>query len=69
MFLTVTVRDEDGKSLGVLVLKDKTFSTGNTGYFGAGKIEIGGRRYQAQAQLVAIKGKAEASDAGEKAAG
>lgn len=61
MFLTVTVRDEDGKSLGVLVLKEKTFSTGNAGYFGTGKVEIGGQRYQAQCQLVAVgdKGKRE----------
>jgi len=65
MFLTVTVRDEDGKSVGVLVLNEKTFTTGSKGYHGQGKLEIGGTRYQAQCQLVAIKDKADAGDKAE----
>ena len=52
--LTATIRDDTGKALGVLVLKDKTFKSGKQGWFGNGKIEVDGVRYQAQAQLVKI---------------
>ena len=54
MFLTAVVRTDDGESLGVLVLKPKTFSSGRVGWFGQGKIEIGGERHQAQCQVVRI---------------
>ena len=54
--LTLAIRDEEqgGKTVGVLVLADKTFASGKKGWFGQGKIEIDGVRYQAQAQLVRI---------------
>jgi len=58
MFLTATVRTDDGEAVGVLVLQAKTFASGKLGYFGQGKIAIGEERYQAQAQLVAIAAKA-----------
>jgi hypothetical protein len=35
-------------------LKPKTFSTGRTGFFASGKTEIGGQRYQVQAQAVLL---------------
>jgi hypothetical protein len=35
-------------------LKPKTFSTGKTGYFATGKAEIGGQRFQVQAQAVRL---------------
>jgi hypothetical protein len=35
-------------------LKPKTFSTGRTGFFASGKAEIGGQRYQVQAQAVLL---------------
>ncbi len=54
MILTVTVRSDDGTALGVLVLKAKQFKSGRVGWFGQGKVEIDGVRYQAQAQLVRI---------------
>ncbi|MCL5025752.1 MAG: hypothetical protein M1531_04560 [Chloroflexi bacterium] len=60
MFLTATVRTEEGESVGVLVLNPKTFSSGKEGYFGQGKLAIGGKRYQSQVQLVEIKEKAAA---------
>ncbi len=62
MILTATIRNEDGKSLGVLVLNEKTFATGSTGYHGQGKVEIGGKRYQMQAQMVAIGSKEQKGD-------
>jgi len=52
------VRDEDGETVGMLVLKPKMFSTGNAGWFGQGKLELlDGRRCQAQCQLVIIREK------------
>ncbi len=64
-FLTATVRDEDGgQVVGVLVATEKTFKTGSRGYFGNGKIEIGGMRYQAQLQLVAIGSKEQPEEGG-----
>jgi len=54
MFLTATIRNDRGESLGVLVLKPKQFKSGRTGWFGVGKIEIDGQRYQCQAQAVGI---------------
>jgi len=54
MFLTATIRDDDGKALGVMVLNEKTFSSGRVGWFGQAKLEIEGERYQAQGQLVKI---------------
>jgi hypothetical protein len=37
-------------------LRPKTFSTGRTGYYATGKAEIGGQRYQVQAQAVLLDG-------------
>ncbi|MBI2883075.1 MAG: hypothetical protein HYY11_04085, partial [Candidatus Methylomirabilis oxyfera] len=50
-------KDEDGQTLGKLVANEKTFASGSRGYFGQGKIEIDGKRYQAQVQLVEIGSK------------
>lgn len=46
----------NGSTVAVLNVNDKTFSTGNTGFYGNGKVVIDGLRYQAQVQLVLIKG-------------
>lgn len=35
-------------------LEPKTFSSGKTGYFATGKAEIGGQRFQVQAQAVRL---------------
>jgi hypothetical protein len=53
-FLTCEVRTVGGETLGLLVLKPKEFTSGSTGFFGQGKLELEGERYQAQAQLVKI---------------
>ena len=52
--LTATIRDDNGQAVGIVVLKDKTFSSGKVGFFGQCKIEIGGQRFQCQAQAVKI---------------
>lgn len=66
MILTATVRTDSGEAVGVLVLNPKTFKSGKAGFFGQGKIEVDGVRYQAQSQLVRIGAPVEAdTDAGE----
>lgn len=55
--LQAIVKDGDGATLGILVLTEKAFKSGSRGYHGQAKIEIDGRRYQAQCQLVEIGSK------------
>jgi len=57
MILTVTIRDDNGQSVGVLVLQPKAFASGSRGYFGTGKLQLEGKRYQGQVQLVEIGSK------------
>lgn len=57
MILTVTIRDDNGQSVGVLVLKPKGFASGSRGFFGTGKVQLEGKRYQCQAQVVEIGSK------------
>lgn len=47
----------DGKVVGMLVANEKNFKTGSRGFHGQGKIEIDGKRYQTQVQLVEIGSK------------
>ena len=61
--LTATIRTDDGKAIGIVVLKEKHFRTGSIGFFGTAKVEIEGRRHQVQVQAVEIGSKAK-SDAG-----
>lgn len=76
MILQAIIKTADGDALGLLVLNEKHFTSGSRGYHGQGKIEIGGRRYQAQCQLVEIgskdadkNGEQTVRDAGAPAAG
>ena len=64
MLLTATIRTDDGKAIGILVLKEKVFRSGKQGFFGQSKIEIAGQRYQCQAQMVGIAAKNDSSDVG-----
>lgn len=57
MHLTATLRDDNGKSLGVIVLATKQFKSGSVGYHGQGKVEINGKRHQVQVQAVQIGSK------------
>jgi hypothetical protein len=47
----------DGKLIGTLTASPKEFKTGSRGFYGQGKIEIDGKRYQVQIQLVEIGSK------------
>jgi len=51
------IKDELGQVKQVIELDNKTFKTGNTGYYGYGKVNINGTRYQASFSLARINNK------------
>jgi hypothetical protein len=57
MNLIVEIKTESGQPISVIVAAPKNFKTGSRGYHGQGKIEIDGKRYQTQVQLVEIGSK------------
>ncbi len=57
MIIMAELKTGDGQVLAVITLPAKDFKTGSKGYYANGKIEIGGKRYQAQIQLVEIGSK------------
>lgn len=63
MNIIAELKDTEGKVIGVLTVAPKQFKTGSRGYYANGKLEIDGKRYQTQIQLVEIgsKGTAESS--------
>jgi hypothetical protein len=63
MILDVVIKDENGETVGKLVLNPKDFKTGSKGFYGSAKLAIAGKSYQAQCQLVEIGSKAAAGDA------
>ena len=71
MVLTCEIRTLTGESLGVILLNEKEFKSGKSGWFGTAKVVIDGIRYQTQAQLVRIAGQddPEASEAAGPAEG
>jgi hypothetical protein len=48
---------DGSEKLGEVSLGDKVFSTGSRGYYASAKLEIHGKRYQANFQLVEIGSK------------
>ena len=54
--ITVDIKEND-KVVAMLQTPEKLFKTGSKGFFGMGKIEIGGKRYQIQVQMVEIGSK------------
>ena len=56
MVITVELKI-DGKVIATLTANEKQFKTGSRGFHGQGKIEIDGKRYQTQVQLVEIGSK------------
>lgn len=63
MVILAEIKTDDGKLLGVMTLPAKDFKTGSKGYYANGKLEIDGKRYQTQIQLVEIGSKKEAEKA------
>jgi hypothetical protein len=57
MAIIADLKDENGKTVAVMTATAKTFKTGSRGFYANGKVEIEGKRYQAQIQLVEIGSK------------
>jgi len=58
MNIIAELKSDDGKTLGTLTVAAKCFKTGSRGFYANTKIEIDGKRYQTQIQLVEIGSKA-----------
>lgn len=56
-YIAAELKDERGQSLATLSITPKEFKTGSRGYYANQKVEIAGRRYQVQVQLVEIGSK------------
>lgn len=59
MVVICEIKTSEGKLLGTFTLPEKVFKTGSRGYYANGKMEIDGKRYQTQVQLVEIGSKPE----------
>jgi len=57
MNIIAELKSDDGKLLGMMMISPKQFKTGSRGFYGNGKLEIDGKRYQTQIQLVEIGSK------------
>lgn len=62
MNIIVEMKTDDGKPLNVMTAAPKDFKTGSKGFYANGKMEIDGKRYQVQIQLVEIGSKPQAAD-------
>ena len=59
--LTIEIK-ENGQVVGMLLAEEKTFKTGSRGFYANQKIEMDGKRYQVQIQLVEIGSKKAAAE-------
>jgi hypothetical protein len=57
MNIIAELKSDEGKLLGTAAVAPKDFKTGSRGFYANGKIEIDGKRYQLQIQLVEIGSK------------
>jgi len=61
-FIIAELKTENNQLLSVLTVTPKDFKTGSKGFYANQKIEIGGKRYQLQIQLVEIGSKKQAEN-------
>jgi len=57
MFVIAEIKDEKGQTLGLISMPPKQFKTGSRGFYANTKLEIDGKRYQVQVQMVEIGSK------------
>jgi hypothetical protein len=57
MNIIIELKTDDGKVAGTMTAPPKQFKTGSRGFYANGKLEIDGKRYQVQIQLVEIGSK------------
>jgi hypothetical protein len=65
-FIIAEMKSSDGTPLSTITVMPKNFKTGSRGFYANQKLEIGGKRYQMQLQLVEI-GSKQAKDEEENA--
>jgi hypothetical protein len=63
MALIAEFKTPQGDKVAEFTVNPKDFKTGSRGYYANGKMEIDGKRYQVQIQLVEIGSKGAASEA------
>ncbi len=56
-YIAAELKDDQGRSVGLVSIPPKEFKTGSRGYYANQKVEIAGKRYQVQIQLVEIGSK------------
>ena len=61
-FIIAELKSDNNQLLSVLTVAPKDFKTGSRGFYANQKIEISGKRYQAQIQLVEIGSKKQAEN-------
>lgn len=64
MTISAEIKTENGQTLGVINLPPKLFKTGSRGFYANTKLELDGKRYQVQIQMVEIGSKGQ-SEGGE----
>lgn len=57
MIIMAEIKSGDGTLLNVMALPPKEFKTGSKGFYANSKMEIDGKRYQVQIQMVEIGSK------------
>jgi hypothetical protein len=62
MLIMTELKNEKGESLALIPAPAKEFKTGSRGFYGNAKVEIDGKRYQVQIQIVEIGSKKSAED-------
>ncbi len=62
MFIIAELKSNTGELISALTLPPKEFKTGSKGFYANAKVEIEGKRYQVQVQLVEIGSKPKAEE-------
>lgn len=57
MNIIAELKSDDGQLIGIMTVPPKDFKTGSRGFYANAKVEIAGKKYQAQIQLVEIGSK------------
>ena len=57
MNILAELKTENGQTIGLISLPPKLFKTGSRGFYGNTKMEVDGKRYQVQIQMVEIGSK------------
>ncbi|HPH96812.1 MAG TPA: hypothetical protein PKW33_08945 [Anaerolineaceae bacterium] len=63
MYVVADLKTDTGQPISILTAQAKEFKTGSRGFYANGKVEIDGKRYQVQIQLVEIGSKPKTDEA------